>query len=111
MKDGHFIPPRPGCKDLRQVAKFCEPNLELAHQIYYYSVFVTVLFSDILFDLLIQFTAGYSCIRNNIVNVPARPTSVENYFFSLSGQLSETTKTYLVESVIMIKKKLSSSNG
>ena len=30
-----------------------------------------------LFDLLIQFIAGYSCIRNNILNVPARPTSVE----------------------------------
>ena len=33
-----FHPTRPSCKDLRQVAKFC--NLELAHRIYYqyYSV-------------------------------------------------------------------------
>jgi len=36
-----FHPTRPSCKDLRQVAKFCDrlnpkvSNLELAHRIYY----------------------------------------------------------------------------
>ena len=51
-----FHPTRPSCKDLRQVAKFCDrlnpkvSNLELAHRIYYqhYSVdriFVIVLLS------------------------------------------------------------------
>ena len=60
-------------------------------------------------DLLIQFIAGHSCIRNNIVNVPA-PTLAEYRYFSLSRQHIESTKIHLVESVI-IQKKRARSNG
>ena len=98
------------CKVLRsfepKVSNLC--NLELAHRIYYqyYSVdciFVIVQLLCSLFDLLIQFIAGHSCIRNNIVNVPV-PTLEEYNLFSLSSQYIESTKTYLVESVIVQKK-------
>ena len=61
------------------------------------------------FDLLIQFIAGHSCIRNNIVNVHA-PKLAEYKYFSLSKQHIESIKIHLVESVI-IQKKMSRSNG
>ena len=55
--------------------------------------------------MLIQFIAGHSCIRNNIVNVPA-PTLAKYKYFSLSRQHIESTKIHLVESVIIQKKWL-----
>ena len=100
------------CKVLRsfepKVSNLC--NLELAHRIYYQYYSVDRIFVIcILFDLLIQFIAGHSCIRNNIVNVPA-PTLAEYKYVSLSRQHIESTKIHLVESVI-IQKKMSRSNG
>ena len=58
---------------------------------------------------MIQFIAGHSCIKNNIVNVPA-PTLAEYKYFSLSRHHIESTKIHLVESVI-IQKKMSRSNA
>ena len=45
----------------------------------------------------IQFIAGRSCIRNNIINVPA-PALAEYKYLSLSRQYIESTKIHLVES-------------
>ena len=61
--------------------------------------------THILFDLLIQFIAGHSCIRNNIVNIPA-PTLAEYKYLSLSRQHIESTKIHLVESVIIQKNRV-----
>ena len=104
----------------RKVLQLSEPsvpnlcNLELAHWIYYQyylvdCIFVIVQLLCSLFDLLIQFIDGHSCIRNNIINVPV-PTLEEYNLFSLSSQYIESTKTYLVKSVI-IQKKLFRSNA
>ena len=113
-----FHPTRPSCKDLRQVAKFCD-RLNPKFQTYATESTTNIIqliallwlccFLWILFDLLIQFIAGRSCIRNNIVNVPT-PTLAEYKYFSLSRQHIESTKIHLVESVI-IQKKMSRSNG
>ena len=104
------------CKVLRsfepKVSNLC--NFELAHRIYYQyfsvdRIFVTVPLSVQPVWFVIQFIAGHSCIRNNIVNVPA-PTLAEYKYFSLSRQHIESTKIHLVESVI-IQKKISRSNA
>ena len=59
--------------------------------------------------MLIQFIAGHSYIRNNIINVPA-PTLAEYKYFSLSRQHIKSTKIHFVKSVI-IQKKMSRSNA
>ena len=51
-------------------------------------------------SLQLHFTAGHSCIRNNIINVPA-PTLADFFFLHCHVSTSSLLKLILVESVIV----------
>ena len=80
------------------VSNFC--NLELAHQNIWPIQLITFLWWYFclcsLFYLLIWFIAGNSCLRNNILNIPAPALPEYNFFYcqvSTSGNIAEAYKS------------------
>ena len=58
----------------------------------FFLFFILHIFVIVQLSLQLHFTAGHSCIRNNIINVPA-PTLAEFFLSPLSCQHIESTKT------------------
>ena len=114
-----FHPTRSSCKDLRQVAKFCDrlnPKFQTYTTWNWHTESTTSIFVIVLLSMHpVWFVDSVYCwsqlhhVRNNIVNVPS-PTLAEYKYFSLSRQHIESTKIHLAESVI-IQKKMSRSNA